>query len=138
MSLFIQASLNPSLEDTDFLTHGLSQEAAKKKGMRPIQSYGFFLKNDKGQTVGGVCGFCYYGCLYIDDLYIEASYRGQGWGHKLIEAAESFGRDQKCTIFTVNTMDWEARDFYEKLGYSVEFARKGYENNSTLYFLRKG
>jgi ribosomal protein S18 acetylase RimI-like enzyme len=37
----------------------------------------------------------------------------------------------------VNTMDWEAKPFYESLGYTVEFERKGYDLNSIAYFLRK-
>lgn len=138
MSLHIQVSSFPSQEDRDFLTQGLYQEALKKKGMRPIHRFGFFLKNEEGKTVGGIDGFSYYGCLYVDQLYIEEPYRRQGWGRKLLEVAEAFGYDQKCKMFTVTTMDWEAREFYEKSGYSLEFSRAGYENDSVMYCLRKG
>ncbi len=31
----------------------------------------------------------------------------------------------------------KALDFYKKLGYYVEFARKGFDKNSIFYFLRK-
>lgn len=34
-------------------------------------------------------------------------------------------------------MDWEALPFYQKLGYSVEFIREGYDSDSKFYFLRK-
>ena len=34
-------------------------------------------------------------------------------------------------------MDWEALDFYKKLGYYVEFERHGYLKESVFYFLRK-
>ena len=138
MSLIIQATHQPALEDVDFLVHGLSREAATQRGLKPLQPYGFFLKNEKSQTVGGICGYCYYGCLGIDGLYIDLLYRGQGWGRKLIEAAESFGRDQNVSIFAVNTMDWEAKEFYERQGYRVEFTRTGFENDSILYYMRKG
>jgi ribosomal protein S18 acetylase RimI-like enzyme len=137
MSLRIQTSLEPSAQDIDFLYQGIYEEALRKKGMRPNQPFGFFLKDDNGQTVGGLNGFCYYGCLYMDQLYIAEPYRGQGWGTKLVKMAESFGAEQKCTIFTVTTMDWEARSFYEKLGYVVIFTMTGYENDSKMYVLRK-
>ncbi|MDF3033330.1 MAG: N-acetyltransferase [Alphaproteobacteria bacterium] len=138
MSLAIQASVVPAPEDIGFLSQGIYKEALKKKSMRPIQRFGFFLKNETSQTVGGVDGFCYYGCLYMDQLYIEEAYRGQGWGQKLVRAAEDFGVSQKCTMFTVTTMDWEAKGFYEKLGYVLEFSRAGYENQSMMHHLRKG
>jgi ribosomal protein S18 acetylase RimI-like enzyme len=138
MPLVIQTTRQPTIEDVDFLVHGLSQEAAIQRGLKPLQPYGFFLKNEKGQTVGGICGYCYYGCLAIDGLYIDLAYRGQGWGRKLLEAAESFGHDQNAAIFSVNTMDWEAKGFYEHQGYYVEFTRTGFENDSILYYMRKG
>jgi hypothetical protein len=34
-------------------------------------------------------------------------------------------------------MDWEARGFYGKLGYHIEFERHGFLKNSVFYFLRK-
>jgi len=36
-----------------------------------------------------------------------------------------------------HTFDWEALDFYKKLGFYVEFERKGFDKNSVFYFLRK-
>jgi hypothetical protein len=35
------------------------------------------------------------------------------------------------------TFEWEALDFYKKLGYYVEFARHGFDKDSVFYFLRK-
>ncbi len=37
----------------------------------------------------------------------------------------------------VNTMDFEALNFYKKLGYMVEFERRGFEKDSIMYFLCK-
>ncbi|MGV8947832.1 MAG: GNAT family N-acetyltransferase [Candidatus Paracaedibacter sp.] len=137
MSLHIQLSLNPSSEDINFLGKGIYEEALKKKNMSPVQPFGFFLKDSNGKIVGGVNGFCYYGCLYMDQLYVEDRYPRQGWGRELVKRAEAFGMEQKCTIFTVTTMDWEAKSFYEKLGYALEFCRSGYENDSTMYYFCK-
>jgi len=38
---------------------------------------------------------------------------------------------------TVNTMDWEALSFYQKLGYNIEFTREGFEKDSKMFMLRK-
>ena len=137
MPLHIETSLNPFSEDIDFLGKGIYEEALRKKSMRPLKPFGFFLKDSNSKTVGGVNGFCYYGCLYMDQLYVEDRYRRQGWGRELVKRAEAFGIEQKCAIFTVTTMDWEAKVFYEKLGYVLEFCRAGYENDSTMYYFCK-
>jgi GNAT superfamily N-acetyltransferase len=135
VSLTIEYSADPSFADKQFLTTGICQEAALKKGLSPIEPFAFFLKDETGNTVGGITGVCYYGCLFIDELYVSPDYRGKGWGSRLMDAAEC--HDRHCTFYTVTTMDWEARDFYEKHGYKVEFVRSGYEKDSRLYFMRK-
>lgn len=63
--------------------------------------------------------------------------RYQGWGTKLIHEAENAGREQGTTFATVNTMDWEALPFYQKLGYVIEFTREGYVKDSKMFMLRK-
>jgi len=61
----------------------------------------------------------------------------KGWGTKLMHEAENIGRKHGVCFVTVNTMDWEALSFYQKLGYYVEFVRDGYDKNSKMFFLRK-
>jgi hypothetical protein len=40
--------------------------------------------------------------------------------------AENLGRKHGASFVTLNTMDWEALPFYQKLGYSIEFTRVGW------------
>ena len=70
-------------------------------------------------------------------LWVEESIRNQGFGKKIMEEAEKIARERKCAFATLNTMDWEALPFYQKLGYSIEFVREGYEKESKMYMLRK-
>jgi ribosomal protein S18 acetylase RimI-like enzyme len=63
--------------------------------------------------------------------------RYKGYGTQLMLLAENLAKEKGCTFSTVNTMDWEALNFYKKLGYHVELERKGYCKNSIFYFLRK-
>ncbi len=87
--------------------------------------------------MGGCEGNALYGCLYIDQIWVSETIRHGGWGNKLINAALDYGKKRGCTFASVNTMDWEALDFYQKLGFTVEFERKGFHKNSVLYSLRK-
>ena len=48
-----------------------------------------------------------------------------------------FGKMKNCSFFTVDTMNFEARPFYENLGYEVEFTCQGYDKNTSSYSLRK-
>ncbi|HSX03916.1 MAG TPA: GNAT family N-acetyltransferase [Rhabdochlamydiaceae bacterium] len=103
----------------------------------PIRAFSIFIKDQKGTIFGGASGTLFYGSLYVDSLWIDKTLRHQGWGTKLLSEAESMGRKYGASFVTLNTMDWEALPFYQKLGYSIEFIRKGYEKESKMFMLRK-
>jgi ribosomal protein S18 acetylase RimI-like enzyme len=128
---------NPTTDEINVLYQVLAQHAFEKKKLPAIKHWGFFLKDKKDTIQGSITGRLLHGYLSIDTLCISPLLRNRGHGTKLMKLAEDIGLKNACTFSTVNTMDWEAKDFYEELGYYVEFSRGGYTNNSTFYFLRK-
>ena len=78
-----------------------------------------------------------YGSLFVGQLWVTEALRGKGYGTQLMKEAENLARERKCNFMAVNTMDWEALDFYKKLGFHVEFERHGFDKDSVFYFLRK-
>ena len=127
----------PIQEDEQVLNDGISDESALKKNMEPIKPFRVFIKDTNGIVLGGASGTIFYGSLYVDMLWLKKELRGQGLGKKLMMEAEKIGRERQCTFVTLNTMDWEALSFYQKLGYQIEFVREGYTNESKMYMLRK-
>lgn len=137
MSSAISYTSDPKHEDIQILYDGLKEHMIAKRDLKPISFFGYFIKDDGGQVVGGCNGCFLYGCLVVDTLWVAESLRGQGYGTKLMQMAERLGLDNECRFATVNTMDWEALDFYKKLGFNIEFERKGFDKGSIFYFLRK-
>jgi GNAT superfamily N-acetyltransferase len=137
MTYEISFEAKPLQQDVQVLGDGIMKYAKQKKGHKPIDFFTFFIRDENNQIQGGCNGCNLYGCLYIDYLWMAESLRGKGYGTKLIKAAENFGKEKGCSFAAVNTMDWEALDFYKKLGYEVEFERHGFVNESVFYFLRK-
>lgn len=123
--------------EMDILYEGLYQEARKAKNLEKGSPVGFLVKNDKDEIIGGIAGFSYYGCHHIDTLWVHPDFRKQGLGSQLVQRVEQLGIERKCLFMTVNTMDWEALSFYQKLGFEIEFVRTGYEKESKFYFLKK-
>ncbi len=133
--LVYQESIPKDLEELLFV--GLNTNAFAKKAMSAVRTVAIFHKNTEGKLLGGLTGFSLFGCLHVDLLWVDDSMRGRGLGTQLMQAAEKAAKDRSCTFTTVNTMDWEALPFYQKLGYEIEFVRTGFEKQSTMYFLRK-
>lgn len=119
------------------LFHEISTEAFHAKGLAPIRQFSVFIKDLKQNVLGGASGVTFYGSLYVDMLWVDKTLRHQGWGTKLMHEAEKIGLERGASFVTLNTMDWEALPFYQKLGYSIEFTREGYEKNSKMFMLKK-
>lgn len=124
-------------EAENILFNGLNKNADERKGMRPVVPYGIFVKDAEGAILGGIEGYTIYGCLHIDMFWLSPELRHNEIGSKLIKQVEAIARERGCSFATVNTMDWEALSFYERLGFAIEFVREGYDKGSKMYLLRK-
>lgn len=120
------------------IIEGLNSNAYLKKELgKNNGSFSFSIENDSGEFEAGISGFHYYGCFYIDLLFVKESARGKGYGSKLMQKVENLARERGCLFMAVNTMDFEGKPFYEKHGYKVEFIREGFEKGSVMYYMRK-
>src|SRR3989339_49889 len=99
----------PGEKESQTLLDGVREEAVLRKGMtKTILPLGIFIKDLDGQVLGGIQGVTYYGCLYIDMLWLSEKLRNQGLGTRLMQEAERIGKQRLCEFSTVNTMDFEA------------------------------
>lgn len=137
MNYQISYEKNPKSEDLQILNDGIFEQAKQKKGMKPLDFFAFFIRDEHGAIIGGCGGDNMYGCLYVGQLWVAEHLRGKGYGTKLMQKAEELAKNSGSNFVAVNTFDWEALDFYKKLGFFVEFERKGFDKNSVFYFLRK-
>ena len=75
--------------------------------------------DDDGNVIGGILGGTYWGWMYIDILWVREDYRKKGIGSKLLTEAEKKAVKRGCHHVHVDTMSWQAPDFYKKHGYEV-------------------
>jgi len=101
---------------------------------RPVK---FVARDSVGAVVGGILGHTRWRWMYIAKLWVDESARGQGLGTRLMEAAEDLARSRGCTDVSLDTFDYQARPFYEKLGYELFGTLEGYPPGSRQYYLRK-
>ena len=136
MNYQINYEANPRSEDIQILNDGIFEQAKQKKDMKQLDFFAFFIRDESGKIVGGCGGDNMYGGLFVGQLWVTEQLRGKGYGTKLMQKAENLAVESGCNFIAVNTFDWEALDFYKKLGFYVEFERKGFDKDSVFYFLR--
>jgi GNAT superfamily N-acetyltransferase/uncharacterized protein (DUF1330 family) len=75
-----------------------------------------------GDLIGGLTGWTWGGCGGINMLWVRADRRRDGWGARLLAAAEDEARARGCTRMVVSSLSFQAPGFYRRHGY-VETGR---------------
>jgi GNAT superfamily N-acetyltransferase len=75
------------------------------------------LRNEKGSVEGGLWGYTHFGWFFVHLLVVGESLRGSGWGSQLMGVAEEEAARRGCHDAWLDTHEFQARGFYEKLGY---------------------
>ncbi len=132
--------LTPALKE--HIEKGFSQHAIEQVGVDGFNEYIAFQVEDEGVYKGVITVRLFWGQLYIAYLFVEKAYRGQRIGEALMTHALEFGKSKGCTFAFLQTMSFQAPNFYEKLGFKIDFVRPGYlpgySSQTSFYYLSKG
>ena len=89
------------------------------------------------QAVGGLWGKTVYDWLFVEWLAVPDEHRGKGLGTALIQEAEGIARANDCVGIWLDTFEFQARGFYEKLGFEVFGVLEDHPVGQCRFFLRK-
>ena len=111
-----EASLDPA--DTQRIYDGLlaTDPREQPRGYAPLV---LSLRDEDARLRGGVLASTVWSWLSIDALWVDPALRGLGHGQRLMLDAERLAAERGCTRACLDTFDFQARGFYEQLGYSV-------------------
>ena len=90
-----------------------------------------------GKIIGGLLGGTYWGWMYVDILWVEENHRKKGIGSKLLSKAETEAIGRGCHHVHLDTMSWQAPDFYKKHGYEVIAVLPDIPKGNQKYLLQK-
>jgi len=90
-----------------------------------------------GGVVGGLCGRTAYDWLFVELLFVPESLRGRGLGSELMLRAETEAISRGCRHAWLDTFEFQARAFYQHLGYTCFGELADYPVGSARYFMRK-
>lgn len=81
------------------------------------------LSNDKDIVCGMINAYTAFAEIYVDDIWVDSSHRGQGYGRLLLQALEEHFQGQGFNNINLVTSAFQAPDFYKKCGFIAEFTR---------------
>lgn len=132
---FSQSLLTPDFKE--WILAGFSSHAIAMTGFDEKQDPVVFLANQNSRAVGAVVIEKFWGALHIRYLFVEEAYRGQGIATLLMNRAFAYGIAHNCPFAFVETMSFQALDFYKKIGFELEYTRPGYAHQTSFHYLRK-
>jgi GNAT superfamily N-acetyltransferase len=137
MKLHITIPENPSEADRDAVLAPLRAYNISRAGDPRIHPVAVLLTDDHGNHVGGLWGKCAYNWLFVELLAVSEEHRGGNYGKALMEQAERIARANDCIGLWLDTYEFQARGFYEKLGFEVFGTLDDHPIGQKQFFLQK-
>ncbi len=125
-------------EDTSrVVVDGLAAFNAAHGSVPSEQKLAVMVLDDDQHVVGGLLGRTDHGWFYVGWLWVSDGLRGQGVGIQLMDRAEAVARQRGCHAANLTTLEFQARTFYERCGYSVFGTLEDYPRPYRRFFMKK-
>jgi ribosomal protein S18 acetylase RimI-like enzyme len=137
MSVQIESELARTAETLATVQAGLRQYNSSYVPREEYVDLTIVARDDRGEVVGAVLGETGRGWLHVDVVWVDERFRRQRIGSQLIEAAEAEAIRRGCHGAYLDTFSYQAKPFYEKLGYSVFGTLDDYPRGHQRFYMRK-
>lgn len=95
------------------------------------------VRDEDGKLHGGVIGRLAGDSVYMEIVWNDDEVRGTGFGTRMITLVEDRARELGAREAWLYTMSFQAKPFYEKLGYSQFAELPWLEGRHARHFMRK-
>lgn len=135
----IEISFSKKPEDRAVLEKGLSEYGRKIFLGLPDESEDKFaaayIRDENGDVCAGVEANIYWNGCEVEILWVKESLRQKGYATRLMAAIEKTARSEGTVIAFLKTFD--AKEFYESIGYEVFGVLEDRPIGSKLYHMKK-
>ena len=96
------------------------------------------IKDEDGKIIAGcLAGNTPWDVGYIDEMWVDEDFRRQGLGSALMLEVERVLKENGCCLILLDTFDWQARGFYEKLDYTLFAELEDCPEGHCRYYMQK-
>ncbi|MFW9080822.1 GNAT family N-acetyltransferase [Pseudomonas sp. P2757] len=137
MTLRIELSQTNTEEERLAILAPLHAYNVAKAGIAKSKPLTLLVRDEQDVILGGLYGRFVCQWLFIDLLAVPEQGRGQGIGSKLMHMAEDLARENGCIGIWLDTFDFQAPEFYKKLGFSQFGELVDYPPGHKRHFFQK-
>jgi GNAT superfamily N-acetyltransferase len=130
-------TLEASAADIENILSALVENEAASGRDGGYQPFSVLIRDDKGEVTGGLHGYQLFDWLFIQYVAVPVALKGRGLGTELMARAEAWARSRGLVGIWLDTFAFQAKPFYERLGFSVFGTIEDHPRGSRRYFLHK-
>ena len=127
----------PAEQDLEFLEDQINRYNIAQVGAFDARRLAIFVRDEQQSILAGITGYTWAGMCEIQFLWVAAELRGQGYGGRLLAAAEQEARARGCQIIVLNSYSFQAPGFYGQRGYSLVGQIDNCPPNHSNYYFKK-
>ena len=132
----IEVTAEPSASDREAILGGLLGFIRIETGSVPVP-LAVLVRDETDAVVGGLVGRTTAAWLYVELFWLPETLRGAGLGRRVMMAAEAEAVQRDCIGVHLDTYDYQAPGFYQKLGYEVFGSIEDHPPGHTRFWMRK-
>ena len=122
-------------EDARVIDQGLDDSNAAAAPIHDVRALACFARLEGGTVVGGAIGRTWGECCELQRLWVHPTHRRAGLGTRLVRQFEEAAVARGCSVFYLDTFSFQARPFYERLGYEAKLEIRGFAPGIAKYIM---
>ncbi|MFI4933417.1 MAG: GNAT family N-acetyltransferase [Caulobacterales bacterium] len=115
MNLEPRHDLTPT--EIDGLEDRLYEHNRAATGRSDGEGLGFVIRDTEGRMIGACAGYTWAGISEIKQMWVDADWRGRGYGRALLDAMVNEARRRGVSRIWVASYDFQAPGLYERAGF---------------------
>ena len=131
----IESRVSPEIRRA--LEDGLTRHALPVTRVPGFEPLAVLARDRQGALVGGAIGTINWNWLRVSLLWVSEDCRRAGLGRRLLIEMEGVAARHGCTRAHLDTFSYQARPFYERLGYRLFGVLDDYPTGHQRFFLEK-
>jgi GNAT superfamily N-acetyltransferase len=131
----VESRVSPELRRA--LEEGLTRHALPVTRVPGFEPLAVVARDRHGGLVGGAVGTINWNWLHVSLLWVSEDCRRAGLGRRLLTEMEGIAARRGCTRAHLDTFSYQARPFYERLGYRLFGILDDYPTGHQRFFLEK-
>lgn len=122
-------------EEARAVNQGLGDFNATAAPIHEVRPLSCFARLESGALVGGAIGRTWGQCCELQQLWVDPAHRRLGTGTRLVRRFEEAAAARGCSVFYLDTFSFQARPFYERLGYEARLEIRGFAPGVAKYIM---